>query len=290
MQTEKTVTDDIYLEQRAHGEAGFPFRYYEEDVWQFAAHSINWHWHREIEVVFAARGEIFCSVGKDEFVLREGCGLFVNSGVLHRYAASGSVFMPNILFLPALLGDERGNVYQKFVAPVLREGDEYLILRPDGAQTSGALAALLCIFEAQKGGADELDTLQALLAFWKRLFECMPRAKGQSGRTIRDMQLRQMMAFIHENFDRKLTLQEIAASVYVSKNTALQIFKELIRMSPVAYLIQYRLARAAELLLSEEVSVTRVAEQTGFDSSGYFCRQFRKAYGCTPSEYRSANR
>ena len=135
MNAEKIVTDDSYLEQRKHGEASFPFRYYEEDVWQFDAHNINWHWHREIEMIFAARGDILCDVGADSFVLKEGCGLFVNSGVLHRYAAEGSVCMPNILFLPELLGEEGGRIYEKYVAPVIREGAEYLLLQPgEGGQ------------------------------------------------------------------------------------------------------------------------------------------------------------
>lgn len=290
MNAEKIVTDDSYLEQRKHGEASFPFRYYEEDVWQFDAHCINWHWHREIEMIFAARGDILCDVGADSFVLKEGCGLFVNSGVLHRYAAEGSVCMPNILFLPELLGEEGGRIYEKYVAPVIREGAEYLLLQPGEGGQNEPLSILFSVFEEQKHGADELAILQKLLALWRLLCNRLPRTRAQDGKTVRTMQLQQMMSFIHENFDKKIALQDIAASVYVGKNTALHIFRETIRISPVAYLIQYRLSRAAALLLAEDATVARIAEQTGFESSGYFCRKFKQMYGCSPTEYRSGAR
>ena len=286
MMQETIVTDDSYLEQREHGGADFPFRYYEEDVFAFAAHRVNWHWHREIEIVYAARGEIVCGVGADTFVLQEGCGLYVGSGVLHRYEAAHSVSMPNILFLPELLGAPQGRIYEKYIAPVLHEGAPYLVIPPDGEGENGLLSALLSLFAAQREGVDELGTLQRLLALWRALYERLPRTRGQERGSLRAMQLRQMMEFLHENYARRITLQDIAASAYVGKNTALRIFRESIRMSPVACLIQYRLSRAAGLLLSENISVARIAAQTGFESCGYFCRKFRQMYGCSPSEYR----
>ena len=94
------------------------------------------------------------------------------------------------------------------------------------------------------------------------------------------------MAFIHENYARKISLEDIAASVYVSKNTALQIFREHIRLSPVAYLIGYRLERAAKLLTGG-MAVSRIAEKCGFESGTYFSRKFKEMYGCSPSEYRA---
>ena len=115
----KTQKDERFLEQTRHGEAEFPFRFYKEDVWAFDFHCIDWHWHPEVEFIYAEKGEISCFVGTEQFILPEGCGMFVNSGVLHRYEAARSVSMPNIVFSPELLGAKSGRVYQKYIAPVL---------------------------------------------------------------------------------------------------------------------------------------------------------------------------
>lgn len=94
----KTQKDECFLERIQHGEAEFPFRFYREDVWEFDFHRIDWHWHPEVEFVYVEKGEISCFIGTEQFILPQGCGLFVNGGVLHRYEAAESVSVPNIAF------------------------------------------------------------------------------------------------------------------------------------------------------------------------------------------------
>ena len=54
--------------------------------------------------------------------------------------------------------------------------------------------------------------------------------------------LQLMMQYIQDHFREPLSLDEIAASASVSKSRALQIFQDHIQVSPIAYLISYRLA------------------------------------------------
>jgi AraC-like DNA-binding protein len=51
--------------------------------------------------------------------------------------------------------------------------------------------------------------------------------------------------------------------------------------------IEFRLKQAAKLLTSTEKTVAGVAEETGFESSAYFCRKFKELYGITPKAYRN---
>ena len=60
--------------------------------------------------------------------------------------------------------------------------------------------------------------------------------------------LQAMMQYIHDHYMEEITLETIAASASISKSGALHIFQTGIHCSPVAYLIQYRLAQAAEQL------------------------------------------
>ena len=98
--------------------------------------------------------------------------------------------------------------------------------------------------------------------------------------------LQTMMQYIHDHYTEEITLETIAASASISKSGALHIFQSGIHISPVAYLIQYRLAQAAEQLYTTQKSVSSIAEETGFASSGYFCRKFRQHYHMSPNEYR----
>lgn len=284
----KTKKDERFLEQTRHGEAEFPFRFYKEDVWAFDFHCIDWHWHPEVEFIYAEKGEISCFVGTEQFILPEGCGLFVNSSVLHRYEAARSVSMPNIVFSPELLGAKSGRVYQNYIAPVLESAAPYLLFRPSADGQREILQHLLRIFRLQETGDNELQTVAALLELWQQVYLHIPLPSGQrSGDKGRRAQLQVMMQFIHANFNRQITLQEIAQSVHISESSALQLFRRGIHLSPVAYLIQYRLKRAADLLATTNKTVAAVAYESGFSDAGYFCRTFRKFYGQTATEYRT---
>ena len=80
----------------------------------------------------------------------------------------------------------------------------------------------------------------------------------------------------------------IAASASISKSGALHIFQSGIHCSPVAYLIQYRLAQAARQHYTTQKSVASIATETGFTSAGYFCRKFRQNYNRSPKENRKS--
>lgn len=98
--------------------------------------------------------------------------------------------------------------------------------------------------------------------------------------------LQTMIQYIHDHYMEEITLEMIATSASISKSGALHIFQTGIHCSPVAYLIQYRLAQAAEQLYITQKSVSSIAEETGFTSSSYFCRKFRQYYHMSPNEYR----
>lgn len=285
----KTRKDECFLEQACHGEAEFPLRFYREDVWEFDFHRIDWHWHPEVEFVYVEKGEISCFVGTEQFILSQGCGLFVNSGVLHRYEATESVSVPNIVFSPELLGTKTGRIYQKYIVPVIESAISCIKFSPSVEWQREILQRLLHIFRLAEKENTEMRIVSHLLELWQQLFIYSETHREHiTGDKGRRAQLQVMMQFIHANFNRQITLKEIADCVHISESSALQLFRQGIHLSPIAYLIQYRLKRAADLLANTNKTVTNVAYETGFSDAGYFCRTFRKYYRQTAIEYRKS--
>ena len=95
-----------------------------------------------------------------------------------------------------------------------------------------------------------------------------------------------MMQYIHQHFDKKLSLEEIAEQASVSKSTALNLFRRYLHDTPVHYLVKYRLQEAANLLLTTEKKVIVISQNVGFENIDYFCKTFKKYYQMTPTEYR----
>lgn len=290
MGTNNIRTDDTLRETVQHGNQGYPFAYYYEDIWDFDLHCIDWHWHQELEFVAVKKGTSICFVGNDRIELRKGEALLITGRILHRFESRSSAVIPNIVFSPELIAQEKSLIYEKYISPVLTAMPAYMVFEPGIKWNKSILEKLDKIFSLQ--GTDdeaELRTVSLLMDIWIELYEHIDRDAEESVTKVfdyRQARLKIMMQFIHDHYDQAITLDDIASAASVSKSGALHLFKEEIRISPVAYLIQYRLRQAAGLLKATEKTVLDIAAETGFASSVYFCRKFKEIYKTSPNEYR----
>lgn len=93
-------------------------------------------------------------------------------------------------------------------------------------------------------------------------------------------------AYIHDNFNRPITIAEIANEACLNKFHFLKLFKSLYSITPHQYLIRLKLAKSKELLRDETYSVFEICRLVGFESAGSFTNLFRKHYGSVPSSNR----
>ncbi|MDG4850740.1 helix-turn-helix domain-containing protein, partial [Peribacillus frigoritolerans] len=92
--------------------------------------------------------------------------------------------------------------------------------------------------------------------------------------------------YIKGNFQRDLTLDEIASSVHLSPYYLIRIFKEKEGLSPIQYLIKIRLEEAKRLLTTSNLSIQEIASNVGYSNPNYFNIVFKKFTGYSPGKYR----
>jgi AraC-like DNA-binding protein len=98
--------------------------------------------------------------------------------------------------------------------------------------------------------------------------------------------LHKVVGHINENYAKKLTLDEIAGRVYLSKSYLSKIFKEEMRCSLTNYINKIRIEKSKALLLDDSVSLVDVTQLVGFDDQSYFTKVFKKIVGVSPGKYR----
>lgn len=93
------------------------------------------------------------------------------------------------------------------------------------------------------------------------------------------------MKFIDKNFISPLTLEDIAKHVSLSPIYFHNSFKAATGKTPHEYLNEKRIKKAANLLVSTDLSLAQIAYECGFSSQSYFSYSFKKYMKLTPREY-----
>lgn len=97
-------------------------------------------------------------------------------------------------------------------------------------------------------------------------------------------------AFMQNETERGLNIEQISSIFGVSRSTLFLRFKEAFGKSPVEVLIEIRVQRARRLLEETTLSTREVALQAGYSDPLYFSRQFTRHAGQSPTAYRAAHR
>ncbi len=92
--------------------------------------------------------------------------------------------------------------------------------------------------------------------------------------------------YIRSNLSARLTVTELAESIFVSKSTLTKHFRQELNMSPNEYVTGLLLSKAVALLSTSSLSINAICEQLGFSDQLYFSRRFKQKFGVCPSEYR----
>lgn len=259
-----------------------------EDIWEFDFHCVDWHWHPEVEVIYVLEGTATVLAGSGSYRLSAGTAVFLNTQVIHCFRSEGSTILPNLVFSPEIIAPEQSLLYRKFVAPVLHSGVDIQVFSPETFKDGAVLDCLRAVIAHQEQSSpSEFRTVRLLMALWEAIGSRVRTEGNPEDRGLRaQAQLQRMMQYVHTHYAGKVTLEELAGEVSISKSSAMKLFRQYLHTSPIDYLISYRLKQAAKLLTTTRGSVSAIAEQTGFENVGYFCRKFKAVFSQTPSQYR----
>lgn len=95
--------------------------------------------------------------------------------------------------------------------------------------------------------------------------------------------------YIHNNYERDISLKDIAQYVFLSASYFARAFKEEMSISPINYLLKVRIERAKELLRDTDNKISDIALSVGFSNQQRFNDIFKKYVKLTPLQYRKQN-
>ncbi|MDE6604230.1 MAG: AraC family transcriptional regulator [Lachnospiraceae bacterium] len=278
-------------ELREHGTRLFPVACYLDVL---PGDEIPWHWHNELELGLVVKGTADVELASVKYRLRAGDGFFINSNILHAVSLTEGDFceIHSVVFHPrAVSGSTDNIIWQKYVKPLTEnQGNPGFHLTPEIEWHRRALEGIAGIWrlaEQEDFGYEmyirnELSMMTALFSEHQATVN-----KKSFGKEQRDnARIKEMLTFIQSNYDREVTIEDIASACAISASECIRCFRATINTTPIAYLKSYRLQQAALKLQLSSDKISAVAESCGFQEMSYFAKSFKEVYGCTPSEYR----
>ena len=101
--------------------------------------------------------------------------------------------------------------------------------------------------------------------------------------------IQRVLEYIRENYQKPLTLSDMADLAGYSPNHFHHVFRSIMGVTPQDYLMEERLRHAKWLLVQTEKTLSEIAYECGFSSQSHLCTRFKRSMLCTPGEYRKRN-
>ena len=110
-------------------------------------------------------------------------------------------------------------------------------------------------------------------------------SQGSAGVTAHSAVIRSM-DYINAHYTEEITMDQLCTCTGVSKQHLSRLFQSTLHTRPMEYIAKRRIQAAKELLSNTDTSVEIIAEETGFCTSSYFCKLFKRYEGMTPTQFR----
>lgn len=210
-------------------------------------------------------------------LLGEGQGVLIAPGIRHAYRRKSKEWLTCFATFTGILENGIGTLTGNRKIIFVEKGTGLAIARQ--------LDAVLAKFETPPVDAVALsvDCYRLLMNFMDHMY-----VGNMAGEETYQKYVAPVIRKIETEFDADLTVQELAAYVYVTPQYLSRLFMRFLGCPTHEYLLCHRINEAKKYLLTKpDMAIQEIARQVGFGSSSHFIAMFKKKTGVTPMDFRA---
>ena len=257
---------------------GLPFK-----VFLFEGENGNYvrekHWHTSIEIFAVMEGSLDFFVNKEEYPLKAGEQIIINSNELHSIHAVEK--NKTVVLQIPLKQFENYFTAQRYIR---FRGQEELVDK----KLASLLRKLYHVYSERKIGYE----FRTISIFYEIMYILVKdyRVTETREKDIRHSRrldaLSKITTYMREHYREELKLSDVAATFGYSDAYLSRMFQKYAKINYKTYLQDIRMAYAYRDLLNTDHTISQIALDNGFCSSRCFSGEFQKRYGLLPSEMR----
>lgn len=268
-----------YLGFNFFNEIGIPIRIIHiENGKNYPNHS---HEFEEIVIVYEGKGSHF--INDIEYSIKPGDVFLISKGQIHRYENLEKLSYINVLF-------DRNIILQSAVSEIFNK-IESTGLNLNMFERNNA-AILINTIDNELYNKKEAYTQMALIHLMQLI--CLIYRSGQNIKQSEDStaedKIKNIISYLNKENGPEISIETMAAEAGTCKRNFHRIFHKLTGQPPQEYITRLRIAKACELLVNTEKTITNIAAMVNYSDSNYFARQFKTMNGVSPRAYRNLQR
>lgn len=251
----------------------------------------KWHYHKELEILAIRDGILDVDVEDDRYSMRGGDVLLVGAKELHRdrcYAKHGLSYMVFQFDIGQYMENSTLSYYRAISEPgfplhqlnyILQENPEIRRLVYDSVQ---------CILQEAKDKREGYE--MAVSLHIKKIILALLR--GDSRKLIRLkeqgelLRMKPVLEYVEAHLADRIQVEDVCRIANISYYYFVKYFKKVMGMSFLEYVNYKKIKKAERILLTQDISVSQVAESIGMPNMAHFYKVFKKFNHCSPNDYR----
>lgn len=247
------------------------------------------HWHSDLQFIYVLEGEIDVQTLDEKVTVKKNNGIFINKNVVHLIIKNGLCHYNSFIFPDYFLKFYFNSPAGEFVNNIVEDNAIKLCLfdkNIDWCKNILENLGKLSLLEDHKDKFYVYQVLVLLSSIWLDINKNILLPE-KSKKNIINERMHLFLDYIENNYSEKISLAQLAKSASVSKSECLRCFKKSLNTSPYKYLLEYRLAKAVELLKNTDESISEISLKTGFNQISHFGKYFREKTGVSPFKFRN---
>ena len=234
------------------------------------------NWHTNIEILLVTDGEGRIQYGSDDIPLKKHDIVVVNSGDLHRIFSENGISFDYLIIDESFCRENGINTSERYFEKIFsEETTENICIRAHECYKKYKCDPTAIIVARLR-----LSVLELLIDLYEN--HSYSTANDQAIQKSPQDYVKKVLEYLAVRYTEPLTLEELAEVCGITKYHLAREFKRFTGQTIVTYINILR-CKKAEACLSEGMTVTEAAGESGFDSISYFSRTYKKLMGISPS-------
>ena len=261
--------------------------------YDYAHFTYPWHFHAEYEIIYFKEGKGTSFIGNNMENFKDGDFILIGSNLPHYmksddvyHAADSSLRTKGtiIQFEQDFMQYSIRHYIQFTKIKKLLDDSQRGIYFPPGC--SGKALELLESIPLESG----MDQILSILQLFKEMSDISSKVilppSEQMDQIRGNSRIDKILAYLNQHYTRHMDLNEISCLAAMSPASFCRFFKSKTGKTLKNYILDMRIGYACKLLSLDNMNISQISTECGFDTISHFNKSFKKNTGFTPTEYR----